>query len=560
MSDSDKTKEQLVQELGQARQRIADLEALEAQRAQAQRDLENAEWEKKIILDSQQDHVVYQDAKHKILWVNQAACDSVNMTREELIGRYCYQVWAGLDERCEDCPVAEAIKTGQPQATEKTTPDGRAWFVRGYPVRDLQGNIVGGIETTQNITQRLQTEARLKELEHVVNLSPAVYFIWRADEGWPVEFVSENVRQFGYTPEDFYSGRVPYASIIYPDDLERVAAEVSDYSQEEGRADFAQEYRVVTQAGEVRWTDDHTWIRRDAKGAITHYQGLVMDSTRQKQTEQKLREAEAKFREIVERSLVGIFRTSPDGFVIEANPSLLNMLGFDSVEDMNEVGLPNLYVDPDKRQEMLQLLQQQGRLTGFELDVRSKEGAVLQLVMNAQLMLDEAGQPAFLEGMLEDVSERVRVEAERERLQQQLIEAQQRTLRELSTPIIPILDAPGGAGGILVMPLVGDVDSKRARDIMRALLAGIRERRASVVILDITGVPLVDSGVANHLNKTIRAAQLKGAQTIITGISEDVAEAIVDLGIDWSKLETLGDLQTGLVVALNKLGLKLVQS
>ena len=141
--------------------------------------------------------------------------------------------------------------------------------------------------------------------------------------------------------------------------------------------------------------------------------------------------------------------------------------------------------------------------------------------------------------------------AERERLQQEMIEAQRLALQELSTPIIPVLDR------IVVMPLVGSIDSMRARDITRALLAGIRQHKAKVVILDITGVPLVDSGVADHLNKTIQAARLKGARTIVTGISDAVAETIVDLGIDWGGVETLGDLQTGLITALNSLGIKL---
>jgi rsbT co-antagonist protein RsbR len=88
----------------------------------------------------------------------------------------------------------------------------------------------------------------------------------------------------------------------------------------------------------------------------------------------------------------------------------------------------------------------------------------------------------------------------------------------------------------------------------------MRAQRASRLIedwLDITGVPIVDSGVANHLNKTIQAARLKGAQTIVTGISDAVAEAIVDLGIDWSGVETLADLQTGLKVALASMGLRI---
>jgi rsbT co-antagonist protein RsbR len=173
-----------------------------------------------------------------------------------------------------------------------------------------------------------------------------------------------------------------------------------------------------------------------------------------------------------------------------------------------------------------------------------------------QRRAEEALQKAY-EEMEERVEERTaelkREIAERERLRQEVIEAQKQALQELSTPIIPVMER------IIVMPLIGSIDTLRAKDIMRALLAGIREQRAKVVILDITGVPIVDSGVANHLNKTIQAARLKGAQTIVTGLSDAVAEAIVDLGIDWSGIETLADLQTGLMAALSSLGIELTR-
>jgi len=166
---------------------------------------------------------------------------------------------------------------------------------------------------------------------------------------------------------------------------------------------------------------------------------------------------------------------------------------------------------------------------------------------------------ALLEGATrseqEQRAERERSEAEGLRLQQEVIEAQQRAIQELSTPVIPIVDTP--RGGVLVMPLIGSIDSLRAKDIMRVLLAGINQHRARVVILDITGVPIVDSGVANHLNKTIKAARLKGTQVIVTGITEAVAETIVDLGIDWSGIQTLGDLQGGLRAALASLGYRI---
>ncbi|MBN1813185.1 MAG: substrate-binding domain-containing protein, partial [Anaerolineae bacterium] len=169
------------------------------------------------------------------------------------------------------------------------------------------------------------------------------------------------------------------------------------------------------------------------------------------------------------------------------------------------------------------------------------------LLLKAREEAERALEQAYVEverRVQERTAELEQQQEENLRLQQEVIEAQRRAIQELSTPIIPVLE------GVIVMPLIGSIDTLRARDVTRRLLAGIREHRARVVILDITGVPIVDSGVAAYLNKTIQAARLKGARTIITGVSDAVAETIVDLGIDWSGIETLADLQTGLRVVL----------
>jgi anti-anti-sigma regulatory factor len=141
--------------------------------------------------------------------------------------------------------------------------------------------------------------------------------------------------------------------------------------------------------------------------------------------------------------------------------------------------------------------------------------------------------------------------------QLQIIQSQQQTLRELSSPVIPVMDAHDGAGGIIVLPLIGGIDSQRAQDIMRSVLTGIREHHAAYLILDITGVPLMNTGIINYLNKTIQAARLKGARVIVTGISDAVAESIVDLGVDWGNVQTLANLQSGLHVALERMGIVL---
>lgn len=139
---------------------------------------------------------------------------------------------------------------------------------------------------------------KICETELIVRRSPAVCFLWRATEGWPVELVTDNIDQFGYSVDDFVSGRVAYASIVYPEDLHRVVEEVLAHSAA-GDADFVQEYRIVTRSGQVRWVDDRTWVRRDGSGAITHYQGIILDITDRKRSEQELQDYRLHLEEMV---------------------------------------------------------------------------------------------------------------------------------------------------------------------------------------------------------------------------------------------------------------------
>ena len=132
------------------------------ERKRAEEELRNAEREKETILDSLVEHVIHEDEDMRVLWANRAACESAGMTREELIGGHCYRVWAEQSTPCEDCPVRRAMATGQPHEVQKSTPDGREWFIRGYPVRDEEGDVVGGIEVTLEITERRRAEMALR--------------------------------------------------------------------------------------------------------------------------------------------------------------------------------------------------------------------------------------------------------------------------------------------------------------------------------------------------------------------------------------------------------------
>jgi PAS domain S-box-containing protein len=132
------------------------------------------------------------------------------------------------------------------------------------------------------------TNKRIDDADLIVRKSPAVLFRWRPCPGWPIEYVSDNVIQFGYSPEEIISREVPYASMVYPDDLERVVSHVEEHSKR-GEELFQLEYRLVTKGGDVRWVNEHTTAERDGEGLLVHYRGIVIDITERKRTEALLR-------------------------------------------------------------------------------------------------------------------------------------------------------------------------------------------------------------------------------------------------------------------------------
>lgn len=158
------------------------------------------------ILDSISEYIVYQDTEHKLLWVNRAAAESVGLSPDELMGRYCYEVWYQRQEPCTGCPVVKARETGQPQEAEMTAPDGRVWFIRGNPVRDMNGNIVALVEGTLEITERKKAEemVRLSEEKFTIffRSSPDAILLTSISEERIIEANDSIYRVTGYLPEE----------------------------------------------------------------------------------------------------------------------------------------------------------------------------------------------------------------------------------------------------------------------------------------------------------------------------------------------------------------------
>lgn len=242
---------------------------------------------------------------------------------------------------------------------------------------------------------------------------------------------------------------------------------------------------------------------------------------------------------------------APDGFVlagmdqriIYANRALKAMTGYG--EELVGRRIVDLVVgDVDgQMQAMAEALKTSGAWQG-ETAHRHKDGEIFPVQLAILLIRDEAGTPQGTAGIVRNLAAQRRAESERAALQEQVIASQQAALRELSTPLIPLTDA------VVVMPLVGAIDSRRAQQIMETLLEGIATHQAEVVLLDISGVRVVDTQVADALLRAAHAVRLLGAQVVLTGISAEIAQTIVHLGADMQQLVTRANLQAGLRYAL----------
>ncbi len=176
--------------------------------------------------------------------------------------------------------------------------------------------------------QQKHNAERLIQAQQVIEDSPVVLFKWRAAEGWPVDFVSENVHRFGYTAQALLSGEILFSSMVHPDDIVRVAREIQTYS-DAGHTEFQQKYRLISPDGEVFWVNDSTTIERDNKGDIIYYQGTVVDITVSKRTREKLH----RFTTLLEKSSNEIFTFDSETLLfIDVNQGALMNLGYSQSE------------------------------------------------------------------------------------------------------------------------------------------------------------------------------------------------------------------------------------
>jgi PAS domain S-box-containing protein len=224
----------------------------------------------------------------------------------------------------------------------------------------------------------------LLELETIINQSPAVVFRWNADERWSVQFVSDNIWQFGFRPEEFLANGLSFADIVHPDDLQRVRDEVARCSRE-GVDEFSREYRIIDGNGRVRWLDDRTVILRDKDSVPVAYQGLLLDVTDRKNAEHHVVRQNEMLQAILDTIPAMIVYFDPDHRVAYGNLAWERITGW-TLEDLQKRDLlEEFYPDAEYRRHVREfVMRAEGVWQNFRTRVR--DGRVLDTRwMNVQL-------------------------------------------------------------------------------------------------------------------------------------------------------------------------------
>jgi len=250
-----------------------------------------SEHEKTMILESIRELVIFQDTKHRVLWVNRASAESVNSTSEELAGRYCYRIWHGANKPCVGCPLEKAMKTKCPEENEITSPDGRTWQVRGYPVLDQEEKVVGAVEIVEDITERKRYEKEL--LRHALvyqSMQEAVLIF--APDGTIVDVNPATEKLYGWPRRELLGKKAEMLNP--PERAEEITADILKGLKKEGV--WSGEIPIITRSGRKLIMSTVICSLRDREGNWLGNIGINRDVTERKQVENDLRSREEQLR------------------------------------------------------------------------------------------------------------------------------------------------------------------------------------------------------------------------------------------------------------------------
>jgi PAS domain S-box-containing protein len=242
-------------------------------------------------------------------------------------------------------------------------------------------------------------------------------------------------------------------------------------------------------------------------------------------------------RSLIEASIDPLVTISAEGKITDVNEATIKVTGVPK-EKLIGTDFSNYFTDQEKAQAGYQQVFKEGTVRDYELEIQHINGTKTPVSYNASVYRDDKGEVAGVFAAARDITDLRKAE---------------KALSEAITPVMKVWD------GILMLPLVGTVDSRRAQIVMETMLTNVVDNKIKVAILDVMGVPIVDSAVAGYLVKLIKATKLMGCESIISGISPAVAQTMVNLGLDLGGVNSTTSLADALQLAFNVLNLEMSQ-
>ncbi len=273
----------------------------------------------------------------------------------------------------------------------------------------------------------------------------------------------------------------------------------------------------------------------DEKGIIFGYTNITRELSDRKKADYT--------RSLIEASLDPLVTIAPDGKITDVNAATETITGC-SRSELIGTDFSNYFTSSEKASDGYRQVFREGQVRDYPLEIRNSDGRVTSVLYNASVYRDESGAVVGVFAAARDITER--------KLSEERIKQQSQEILELSTPVMQVWQ------GVVAVPLIGCLDSQRTQQFMERLLDRIVETNSPVALVDIMGVPTIDTQTAQHLIETITAVRLLGAQVVLTGVRPAIAQTLVHLGIDLSGITTRSSLAAGLLVALDLLKLQVV--
>ena len=438
---------------------------------------------------------------------------------------------------------------------ERVTKSGRpVWLEATYnPLLDERGKVVGVIKFATDITAQVQLNDKSAALVKAIDQSQVMIefdLLGNVLKANPVF-----LRVMGYTAEEL-AGK--HHSFFTEPQYAASDAYRRFWSDLRSGKPLTGEYKRLGKGGKEIWLQAAYSPTVGSDGKVTGVVKVASDITETK----KLNMANSGKIAAIERSM-GVIEFEPDGMILRANAAFLAVMGYSQDEIKGQHH--RLFVRPEEAESAAYAAFWEslaaGNVVPGQFERVTKDGRVVWLEATYNPILDLNGRTVRVVKFATDITDKfeaaqqvaenareLQVALQQAREAERLREELDRTLQEVSTPVTPIWDE------ILLLPLVGVVDSSRTDDVMRKALTRINETRAKVFILDISGVPTVDEAVANQLIKITKATRLMGCETIISGLSPAIAYAMVELGVEVGEVRTTATLHDAFRISLQQVG------